>query len=83
MNGSIAAERTERSKTDGFTQWIAKPEVKMLISILPPLETEVQKECFNAILRSFFNAGHDSGSALVAMLLIEGVMMRASDKDHR
>jgi hypothetical protein len=68
--------RDERSKSDGFSRWQDKPEIKMLISLLPPLETEQQRDCFTALLRSVFYAGHDHGAGSTAGMILQTMIER-------
>lgn len=53
----------EEGKSERFTKWTGKSETKLMISLLPELTTDVQRDCFTTLLRSAFEAGHDAGSS--------------------
>jgi hypothetical protein len=72
--------RAERSKVEHFDNWMDKAEVKMLISLLPSLETDVHRGCFRALMQSAFVAGHDSGGSVVATTMLQAMLI--SDRNH-
>ena len=52
----LAADRDK-----AFQTWFERPETKLIISLLPPLETEMQRDCFHTLLQGAFRVGHESG----------------------
>ena len=76
MNGSQEEEArlAEKAKEDACTKWHAKPETKLMISLLPALETDTHRESFAALIRSAFEAGHDAGGAATAASMIHSML---------
>lgn len=70
-------------KTEAFDGWMAKPEIKMLVSLLPPLETDTHRDCFAALLRSAFQEGHDAGAGANAASMIESLLTMKERHDER
>jgi hypothetical protein len=61
-----------------FEHWIGKPEIKLILSILPPMQTDQQKDCLRMLLECAFRDGWDSGQCAMA-----GVMLRdRRDRKH-
>jgi hypothetical protein len=62
----------EAKKVAGFQRFMAKPETKLMVSMIPPAEQ--QPEALETLLRIAFDAGHNAGTGdvvgemLVAML---------------
>jgi hypothetical protein len=74
--------RSEAKKIEGFQRWLEKSEVKLLLAILPPGESEQQKECLLGLLRSAFLTGYGTGEGAVAVLMLEAIMKR-KEEDKR
>lgn len=51
---------------DGYARHLARPELKTLMSLVPASEPP---ELLTTLLRSFYDAGANDGSAIVASLL--------------
>ena len=64
----LAADRDK-----AFQTWFERPETKLIISLLPPLETEMQRDCFHTLLQGAFRVGHESGQSSIAALMLEGM----------
>ncbi len=71
----------KQSQDKSYRAWLAKPETKMMISFLPSLDTDVQRDCFHTLLRGAYDAGHTHGGGEVLVGLIKGIMAsEAGDK---
>jgi hypothetical protein len=76
--------RDDKSRADGYSEWSAKQEVKVLISLLPALETDAHRDIFAALLESAFAAGFHTGERNIATQMMRGMAehMRASMAEH-
>jgi hypothetical protein len=63
----------ETSKTDAFDKWLGASTTKLMISILPPLETDLQRECFTTLLRAAFDTGYNGGETVTMLSLLRAV----------
>jgi hypothetical protein len=70
----ILGEGQTRAKQKAFEAWSSRSEVKLLISLLPPLESEQHKEFFGVLLRSAYDAGHDAGAGSTAASMVEALL---------
>ena len=61
-------------KAEALAKWREKPEVKLLVSLLPPLETDMQKECFGTLLQIAFDAGYNAGEGVILTSMLKAMM---------
>jgi hypothetical protein len=64
----------------GLAEWNKRPEVKILISLLPPLTNDTQRECFRGLIESAFAAGMGVGAATLAGTMLRSVMAERDRK---
>lgn len=62
-----------KAQQAAFDDWQAKPEVKLMVSLLPPLAEGVQRDCFDTLLRICFAAGIEQGTDLIMRDLLRGL----------
>lgn len=61
-----------KAKTEtSFTEWMDKPETKLMLSLIPPSENP---DAMQTLLRSCFAGGHGAGEGAVAVLMIEAML---------
>ena len=80
---SIAAEveardhQRKESQTKGFQAFIASPETKLLMSMVPESSP---KESLETLLQSAFNHGYSAGEGEILVSMITS-MFKSKDKD--
>jgi hypothetical protein len=74
MNGDSNASVKTKEKGERFTAWLDQPTQKLLISLLPPLTTELQQDTFTTLLRAAFDTGYDTGSGQVVGEMLKGMI---------
>lgn len=82
MNAADSAMRDAESRADkaeAYEKWAGKPETKLMISLLPGLETDLHRDAFATILRSAFDEGHQSGAAETLKTILVGMGMPRPD----
>lgn len=76
-------QQDEQAKVnEGFGHWSSRSDTKLMISLLPPLVDDTQREAFRTLLRSAYEGGHGHGMATVAIQMLEAMVNR-SDSDRR
>lgn len=60
----------EEQRQEGFARWMKRPETKLLLSLLPPASTDVQRDCLQDLLESAWTTGYDAGQGGVAALML-------------
>jgi hypothetical protein len=85
MDENQAAEQRarEKEKADSFGKWVDQSVMKLMISMLPPLETDTQRECFATLMRATFDAGYETGASTTAGTLIKAMFERSSRDQPR
>ena len=76
-------EEAAYEKTESYTKWAAKSEIKMMISLLPPLETALHRDCFATLLRCAFDAGCDLGEGRTAAKMLKAMLTNRDKHDRR
>lgn len=61
---------SEAARNDSFGRWMDGPEIKLLLSLLPPAQNDTQQDCLKALLQSAFHTGHAIGQGSVAAAMI-------------
>ena len=82
MNAADSAMRDAESraeKAEAYDKWFGKPETKLMISLLPGLETDLHRDAFATILLSAFDADHHSGTADMLKTILTGMGMPRPD----
>lgn len=82
-NQTAELRRAEKAKTESFEKWYGDPVTKLMVSLLPPLQTDQQRECFATLVRAAFDAGHNTGAGDVAMQMMKGVIQSRMDSEAR
>ena len=59
--------KAEQARKDGFENWLSSPEVRALVSMIPPGEN---KDLLRLVLQSAFNSGFRLGQATTLIELI-------------
>lgn len=70
--------REAESRERGFNDWMRKPEIKLMLSMVPPAENP---EAVATLLRSAFDAGHSGGAGNMVGDLIE-IMLKSPPKSR-
>ena len=65
-----------------FTKWMDKPEIKLMLSLIPPSENP---DALQTLLLSCFAEGHGAGEGAVALLMLEAMLKpkQPREDDHR
>jgi hypothetical protein len=74
--GRALQEESDARRAATYARWAAHPETKLLISLLPPCETDVQRDCFAGLLRSAFDTGFDLGGGDVAVSFLKAMLRK-------
>ena len=67
------------STETAFTKWMDKPEIKFMLSLIPPSENP---DAMQTLLRSCFAEGHGAGEGAVAMMMIEAMLKPKPREDN-
>ena len=63
-------EARKASNEQAYQQWLTKPETKLLLSMIPPSDTQ---EAMQVLLRSCFDTGCGHGEGSVALMMIKAM----------
>jgi hypothetical protein len=64
----VIREKSERRMNEGFANWFAKPETRLILSSVPS-----GGEALEVLLRSAYNAGFGSGGADIMISVMESM----------
>ena len=64
----------KKSSEDGFKAWFDRPEIKLIVSILPPMTTDLQRDCFRTLLETAYRDGHNQGQGSIAGRIMQGML---------
>ena len=70
-------QRTKESKDKAFADYLAKPETKLMLSMVSPQENP---DLLQTLLRGAFDSGHSAGQGNVLSELITS-MLKAPRRD--
>ena len=79
-NPEARKQREKTEKNFAFEKWMNEPLVRMSVSTIPAGE---HKDALQMILRSAFDAGHDSGQSATAGMFLEAILTGERKRDHR
>ena len=58
-------EQMKRRREEDFEEWLARAEIKMLLSLIPAHPKEHYRDLLRAVLDACFTAGHTVGMAAI------------------
>lgn len=64
---------------ESFGKWLAKPETKLLLSMIPAADNS---DVMQVLLRSCYESGHGSGEGAVAVMMIEAMLKDKPKRDE-
>lgn len=67
-------QRMKESQNKNFAEWMSKPETKLMLSMVPPVENP---DVLQTLLRGAFDAGHNSGQGNILVEMLTGMLTRA------
>ena len=67
-------DESAANKQSTYDEWMKKPETQLLISLLPPGDNDVQRDCLTGLLKAAISVGYDSGAGAISLLLLKGIM---------
>lgn len=72
-----ASAKDEAERNIGFSQWLARPETKLVISLIPKSDND---DALATLMRCAFDAGHHSGTGSAAMMIVEAMIKSTAPK---
>jgi hypothetical protein len=65
-------QRAERESSAAFSKWLAKPESKLALSLIPA--GDASPEALQVLLRGAFDAGYAHGIGEVTGMILDGML---------
>ena len=67
-------QETKDEMTRDYEEWKRGAMIKMIISLLPPLESDLQRDCFDLLLVSAFDHGCRTGGGLAVRDIVSTLL---------
>jgi hypothetical protein len=68
--------KAQRARQEGLRCFLAKPETKLMISLIPPGNPQ---EVLNTLIESAYNDAFDMGCAAVATSLMDAMVQKLAE----
>ena len=68
----------KESREEGFAKFMEKPETKLMISLIPPSETQ---EAVRTLAQAAFNYGHEVGQGILAISFIKAMFAKDNNDE--